>query len=59
VTGNTFTGLPAEGITATDASKRLLISSNILTDCGRKLTKGKPTISFGKATEVIEKDNLK
>ena len=59
ITGNTFTGLPAEGITATDASKRLVISSNLLTDCGRKLPKGSPSINTGKSTEVIEKDNLK
>jgi hypothetical protein len=59
ITGNSFSGLPTEGISATDASKRLLISSNILTDCGRKLPKGKAWINVGKATEVIEKDNLK
>jgi len=59
ITGNTFTGLPEEGIVATDASKRLIISSNVLTDCGRKLPKGKPSINTGKAMEVIEVNNLK
>jgi hypothetical protein len=59
ITGNTFTGLPTEGITATDASKRLMISANVLTDCGRKLPKGKPWINTGKAAEVVEVNNLK
>ncbi len=59
ITGNTFTGLPQEGITATDASNRLIISANILTDCGRKLAKGSPAINVGKATNVIESNNLK
>ena len=59
ISGNTFTGLPEEGITATDSSKRLIISANVLTDCGRKLPKGRPSINTGKAPEVVEVNNLK
>jgi hypothetical protein len=59
ITGNSFSGLSSEGIRASDSSKRLIISSNVLTDCGRKLPGGAAVIQTGKASEVIERDNLK
>ncbi len=59
INGNSFTGLPMEAISATGGAKRLLVTSNLLTDCGRKLPKDKPWINLGGATGAVEKDNLK
>ena len=58
ISGNTFTGLDYEAVRATGGAKRLLITSNILTECGRRIDKAKPWIFLEDAAGSIVKDNL-
>ena len=58
ISGNTFTGLDYEAVRATGGAKRLLITSNILTECGRRIDKAKPWIAVEDSAGSIVKDNL-
>jgi len=57
VSGNTFTGLDREAVRADSAAERILVSGNLLTDCGRKLAPGAKWISMD-AKESAARDNL-
>ena len=58
ITGNTFTGLDTEAVKATAGSKRLLISTNLIRECGRRLPAGSKPISIGESEGSLVKDNL-
>lgn len=58
ITGNTFTGLDTAAVKATGDAAKMLVSSNVLTECGRKLPKGAKWIDLGEAKQSIVKDNL-
>jgi len=58
ITGNTFTGLDTAAVKATGGAARLLITSNLLTGCGRKLPKDAKWIDLGDAKSSLVKDNL-
>ena len=56
ISGNNFGGLSTAAVRTEGKCQRLIISGNIVTDCGRKLAKGKPLI--GTAENSIIKDNI-
>ena len=58
ITGNTFTGLDTAAIQASAGAAGLLITSNVLAECGRKLPEGAKWISLGDSTKSLVKDNL-
>jgi hypothetical protein len=58
ITGNTFTGLDTAAVKATSGAAKLLISSNLLTECGRKLPRDAKWIDLGDAKSSLVKDNL-
>lgn len=58
ISGNTFGGLSTAAVWTEGNCKRLLVSGNIVTDCGRKLEEGKTPLDLGSATNSIIKDNL-
>lgn len=58
ITGNTFTGLDYEAVKATGGAKRLLVTSNILAECGRRIGPDKPWIVIEDQAGSIVKDNL-
>jgi len=58
ISGNTFTGLDYEAVKATGGAKRLLVTSNILTECGRRSGPEKPWIVIEDPAGSIVKDNL-
>jgi hypothetical protein len=58
ITGNSFSGLSTAAIWTQGHCSNLLISSNTLTDCGRKLDKKASWINIKTATPSIVKENL-
>lgn len=58
ITGNCFSGLSTAAIWTKGNCRSLLITSNILTDCGRKLDKKASWINVKTATPSIVKENL-
>jgi nitrous oxidase accessory protein NosD len=58
ITGNTFTGLDYEAVKATNGAKRLLVTSNILAECGRRLEPSKPWIFIEDYAGSMIKENL-
>lgn len=58
ISGNTFTGLDYEAVKATGGAKRLLVTSNILTECGRRSGPDKQWIVIEDPAGSIVKDNL-
>lgn len=58
ITGNTFTGLDFEAVKAGADSLRLMITNNVLTDCGKRLEKGSKWLAVESATGSMIKDNL-
>lgn len=58
ITGNSFSGLSTAAIWTKGNCRSLLITSNILTDCGRKLDKKASWISVKTASQSIIKENL-
>jgi parallel beta-helix repeat protein len=56
ITGNNFGGLSTAAVRTEGKCQRLIISGNIVTDCGRKLAKDQPLI--GTAENSIIKDNI-
>lgn len=58
ITGNTFSGLDTAAVWSLGKSSHLLVSSNLLTDCGRKLDKNAAWIDLNEATNTLAKDNL-
>jgi parallel beta-helix repeat protein len=58
ITGNSFSGLSTAAVWTQGNCRSLLITSNILTDCGRKLDKKAPWINVKTATPSIVKENL-
>jgi parallel beta-helix repeat protein len=58
ITGNSFSGLSTAAIWAQGNCSNLLINSNTLTDCGRKLDKKASWINVKTATPSIVKENL-
>lgn len=58
ITGNSFSGLETQAVNATGGASGVLVSTNKLTDCARKLSAGTKWIDLGDATESMVKDNL-
>jgi parallel beta-helix repeat protein len=58
ITANSFSGLSTAAVWTRGQCRSLLINSNLLTDCGRKLPKTASWINTGKASPVIIKENL-
>lgn len=58
ISGNTFTGLDREAVKADAATERVLVSGNLLTDCGRKLDAGAKWIVLDAAKDSVARDNL-
>lgn len=58
ITGNSFSGLSTAAVWTVGACRSLLVTSNILTDCGRKLDKKASWINVKTATPSIVKENL-
>lgn len=58
ITGNSFSGLSSAAVWTQGNCRSLLITSNILTDCGRKLDKKASWINVKTATPSIVKENL-
>ena len=58
ISGNLFGGLSTAAVWMEGKCQRLLVSGNIVTDCGRKLAKGKPLVDLGTAENSIIKDNI-
>lgn len=58
ITGNTFTGLDFEAVKASADSQRLMITNNVLTDCGKRQEKGSKWLAVESASDSIIKDNL-
>ena len=57
ISGNQFSGLLTPAITSEGESKRLLISGNVIADCGRGQENPQP-LSLGNPSASIIKDNL-
>ncbi len=58
ITGNTFGGLTTPAITARNGCRRLLITSNVITDVNRGAPPAAKAIEAGDARESIVKDNI-
>lgn len=58
LTGNSFTGLSGPAIWSTGECRAILVSANILTDCGRRLEKGAAWLDLEGARQSLIKDNL-
>jgi len=58
ISGNNFGGLSTAAVWAEGQCQRLIVSGNIVTDCGRKLAKGRPLLDLGTAENSIIKDNI-
>lgn len=58
ISGNNFGGLSTAAVWTEGRCHRLLVSGNIVTDCGRKLAKDKPLLDLGSAENSIIKDNI-
>lgn len=58
ISGNTFTGLDREAVKADAKAERVLVSNNLLADCGRKLDASAKWIVLDEAKDSVAKDNL-
>jgi parallel beta-helix repeat protein len=58
ITGNSFSGLSTAAVWTKGNCRSLLITSNMLTDCGRKLDKKASWINVKTASPSIVKENL-
>lgn len=58
ITGNSFSGLSGAAVWSSGPCRAVLVSSNTLTDCGRKLPAGSSWIDLPEATASLLKDNL-
>lgn len=58
ITGNTFSGLATAAVWTVGPCRDVLITSNLLTDCGRKLEKKASWINVKTATPSIVQQNL-
>ncbi len=58
ITGNSFSGLSTAAVWTSGACRSLLINSNLLTDCGRKLDKKASWIDVKTAKPIIVQHNL-
>ncbi|MFC5458131.1 right-handed parallel beta-helix repeat-containing protein [Prosthecobacter fluviatilis] len=58
ISGNTFSGLSTAGVWSTGVVKNVLVTSNLLLDCGRKLAKKSAWLVFAPKSLVLVKDNL-
>jgi hypothetical protein len=58
ITGNTFTGLSTAAVWSTAPCRALLVTNNLVTDCGRKLAKTAPMLHLPGAKASLIKDNL-
>jgi hypothetical protein len=58
ISGNNFGGLSSAAVWTEGKCQRLLVSGNIVSDCGRKLENGKALIDAGAAENSIVKDNI-
>jgi parallel beta-helix repeat protein len=58
INGNQFSGLNTPAVTATDASARVLVTNNLITDHGRTLAADAEPIQLGSASDSLVKDNI-
>ena len=58
ISGNTFGGLSSAAVWTDGACQRILVSGNIVTDCGRKLPKDAKWINLVDSVDSLEKENL-
>src|SRR5690606_18627732 len=58
VSGNFFGGLTGEAVKADDASKRILVSGNVIGDGNLEARQAKKAINLGNAKNSLVKDNL-
>ena len=58
ISGNSFSGLSGAAVWTEGTCERLLVTGNILSDCGRKLPPRSPWLNLAGAKVSIEKDNL-
>ncbi len=58
ISGNTFTGLDREAVRADAATERVLVSGNLLAECGSKLDAGAKWIVLDGAKDSIARENL-
>ncbi|HLU89205.1 MAG TPA: right-handed parallel beta-helix repeat-containing protein [Cyclobacteriaceae bacterium] len=58
VSGNFFGGLTGEAVKADDASKRILVSGNVIGDVNLEARQAKKAINLGNAKNSLVKDNL-
>jgi hypothetical protein len=58
ISGNNFGGLSAAAVWAEGKCQRVMVSGNVVSDCGRKLPKDKPLLDLGGAENSLVKDNI-
>ena len=58
ISGNIFTGMVGGAISAQGECRRILTTSNIITDLNRHSEKKLPAIDLGKAQETVTVDNI-
>jgi nitrous oxidase accessory protein NosD len=58
ISGNNFGGLSTAAVWTEGKCQRVLVSGNIVSDCGRKLGKDKPLLDLESAENSIVKDNI-
>ena len=58
ISGNSFSGLSTAAVWTEGACERLLVTGNIVSDCGKKLPPRSPWLNLARAKISIEKDNL-
>jgi hypothetical protein len=58
ISGNQFSGLSGSAVTGEGALKRLVITGNLVTDYGRRVTPKPQAIALGTPSSSIIKDNV-
>jgi hypothetical protein len=58
VSGNNFGGLSSAAVWTEGKCERLMVTGNVISDCGRKLAKDKLLLDLGEASGSVVKDNI-
>jgi hypothetical protein len=58
ISGNNFGGLSTAAVWAEGKCQRVMVSGNVVSDCGRKLANDKPLLDLGASENSIVKDNI-
>ena len=58
ISGNSFSGLSTAAVWTVGACQRILVSNNVVTECGRKLSADAPVLDLKNATNSLSNGNL-